>query len=212
MTHPGAFRLSSWFNTQVITAPQDLQAIYRLRYRVYCEERGFFPPGDYPDGVECDAYDAHSVNFAAFDQDGLVAAAVRLVCPDEARGLPYQQHCPLFDDILLPDPARSGEVSRLVLNKGFRTPPGGGSTGTVVMEVYRAMYQYSREQGIRYWYAAMERPLVRMLARIGVVFERIGPRADYCGPVAPYLLDLEELDRHLACCNPDFLQFLSSTP
>ena len=113
---------------------------------------------------------------------------------------------------MLPDPAQAGEVSRLVLNRGYRTSPAGDGTGTVVMEVYRAMYQFSREQGIRYWYAAMERSLVRMLARIGVVFERIGPDADYCGPVAPYLLELEGLDRRLTWCNPDLLQWLSSTP
>ena len=212
MTYPGAFDLSSWFSTRIITDPQDLQAIYRLRYRVYCEERKFLSSADYPDGTERDAYDAHSVSFATFDQDGRVAAAVRLVRQERERGLPYQEHCPLYDDAVLPTPAAVGEVSRLVLNRGYRTPPGGGSTGTVVMEVYRAMYQHSREQGIRYWYAAMERSLVRMLARIGVAFERIGPEVDYFGPVAPYLLDLEALDWRLARCNPAFLQYLTSNP
>ncbi|MEQ9462711.1 MAG: GNAT family N-acyltransferase [Haliea sp.] len=210
MTHAGAFRLANWLHTQVITEPRDLRAIHRLRYRVYCEERAFFSPSDFPDRLESDEFDDYSVHFAAFDQDGEVAAAVRLVCPVPGRGLPFQQHCSLFDGMTLPDQAQAGEVSRLVLNRGYRTPPGGGGTGTVVMEVYRAMYQYSREQGIRYWYAAMERPLLRMLARIGVVFEPIGPEVDYCGPVVPYLLDLEELDRHLAWCNPDLLQWLSS--
>ncbi|PLW84107.1 hypothetical protein CWI75_01785 [Kineobactrum sediminis] len=212
MTYPRTLQFSSWFSTVVITEPQDLQAIYRLRYRVYCEERGFLTAENYPDNAECDAYDAHSVHFAAFDQDGKVAAAIRLVCPGQEGGLPYQQHCPLFDEVALPPATAAGEVSRLVLNQGYRTPPGGGGTGTVVMAVYRAMYRYSREHGIRYWYAAMERPLLRMLARIGVTFERIGPEVDYCGPVAPYLLDLEALDYRLARCNPGFLQWLSSTP
>lgn len=211
MTSPGAFRHSSWFSTLVITDPHDLQAIYRLRYRVYCEERKFLSSEHYPNRLERDSFDDHAVNFAAFDQDGMVAASVRLVCQGDERGLPLQQHCPLFDDRVLPAPELAGEVSRLVLNRGYRIPPGGGSTGTVVMEVYRVMYQYSREQGVRYWYAAMERPLVRMLARIGVVFECIGPEVDYFGPVAPFLLDLEELDRHLKWCNPDFLRFLNST-
>lgn len=211
MSYPGAFRLSNWFSTRVITDPQDLQSVYRLRFRVYCEERGFMPPEDYPDGLERDAWDRHSVNFAAFDRDGRVAAAVRLVCPRPDMGLPYEQHCPLYDDALLPSPASTAEVSRLVLNRGYRTPPGGGSTGTVVMEVYRAMYQYSRQHGVRYWFAAMERSLVRRLARFGVMFERIGPDAEYCGPVAPYLLDLEALDFRLAQSNPGFLHYLSSS-
>ena len=212
MSYPGAFRHTNWFTTSVLSNPRELEAIYRLRYRVYCEERRFLPPESYPDGLECDVYDRHSINFATFDRDGMVAAAVRLVCPRGDSGLPYQEHCPLYEDALLPSPARVGEVSRLVLNRGYRSPPGGGSTGTVVMEVYRAMYQHSREHGIRYWFAAMELPLVRRLARLGVAFERIGPDADYCGPVAPYLLDLEALDYRLKHYNPEFLSYLNSKP
>ncbi len=210
MTDLKAFRPESWFNTRAITQPQDLETLFRLRYQVYCREQGLLNPEHYPDGLERDAFDDHSAHFATFDQDGRVAAAIRMVRPDSACGLPFQQHCPLFDNVLLPDPALAGEVSRLVLNRGFRTPPGGGGTGTVVMEVYRAMYQHSREQDIRYWYAAMERPLARLLARIGVVFVPIGPVSDYSGPVTPYLLELDGMDSHLVQHNPDFLKYLRS--
>ena len=136
---------------------------------------------------------------------------MRLVLDAAGAGFPFQRHCPLFENASLPPSHSAGEVSRLVLNQRCRTPPGGGDTGTVILTVYREMYQYSLQQGVDYWYAAMERPLVRMLSRIGVEFERIGPSVDYHGPVAPYLLELSALQRRLAQVNPTLLHWLDAT-
>jgi N-acyl amino acid synthase of PEP-CTERM/exosortase system len=59
------------------------------------------------------------------------------------------------------------------------------------------MYTYSLANGIRYWYAAMERPLARALTHMHFPFRQIGPVSDYYGKVAPYLGDLRELEAHL---------------
>ena len=64
----------------------------------------------------------------------------------------------------------------------------------VLLDLYRQMYVYSRANGIDYWYAAMERPLARLIHRLNPVFMKIGPHGDYYGPVAPYLASLEQLD------------------
>ena len=55
------------------------------------------------------------------------------------------------------------------------------------------MYAYSRKNGIRHWYAVMERPLARSLLRLNFAFKAIGPQTDYYGPVMPYLADIREL-------------------
>ena len=67
------------------------------------------------------------------------------------------------------------------------------------------MYRYSVDHGIRYWYAAMERSLVRALSRFEFIFNPIGLETDYYGPVAPYLADLRELERRLDVSNPDLM-------
>ena len=210
MTNPKAFRPEHWLNTRIVNQPEELRRIYRLRYSVYCEERAFLCAEQYPEGLEIDGYDARSRCFAAFDRNDEVAGSVRLVLDAAGYGFPYQQHCRLFEGVTLPPSRVAGEVSRLVLNQNCRTPPGGGNTGTVILTVYRQMYQYSLQHGIEYWYAAMERPLLRMLRRIGVEFQRIGPAVDYYGPVAPYLLELSALQRRLAEVNPAFLHWLDS--
>jgi N-acyl amino acid synthase of PEP-CTERM/exosortase system len=59
----------------------------------------------------------------------------------------------------------------------------------------RALFQSSKRIGAAHWLVAMERSLQRMLARHGFPFRVIGPETDYFGPVAPYQMDLAELDR-----------------
>jgi N-acyl amino acid synthase of PEP-CTERM/exosortase system len=59
------------------------------------------------------------------------------------------------------------------------------------------MYRYSRKNGIRYWYAAMERSLARSLDKMGFRFVPIGPQVDYYGPVTPHMVDLDELNERL---------------
>ncbi len=203
------FPQAAYFSTRRVQAGVELEAIFGLRYQVYCEERGFLPRERYPQQQESDEFDHQAVHFAAFDQDGQVAAAVRLVMPVADRGLPCQQHCDLFDDVAKPPPALSVEVSRLVLNKHHRTPPGGGCVGTVVLGLYREMYQFSRQSGISHWYAAMEKPLARLLARYGFRFDLAGPESDYYGPVSAYLADLSVLERRLAKESPALHKWFS---
>jgi hypothetical protein len=47
---------------------------------------------------------------------------------------------------------------------------------------------------VRVLVAAMEQSLRRLFARFHFPFHQIGPSVDYYGPVAPFLLDLDELD------------------
>jgi N-acyl amino acid synthase of PEP-CTERM/exosortase system len=69
------------------------------------------------------------------------------------------------------------------------------------------MYRYSREHGIHHWYAAMERPLIRILSRLGVVFTRIGPEQDYYGPVVPCTIMLDTLEQQLEADNPALINW-----
>jgi N-acyl amino acid synthase of PEP-CTERM/exosortase system len=70
------------------------------------------------------------------------------------------------------------------------------------------MYQHSNSCGTRYWYAAMEQPLARSLQLMRFPFKKIGRETDYFGPVAPYVLDLRELEVRLEKVNPELLAYL----
>lgn len=72
----------------------------------------------------------------------------------------------------------------------------------ILLGMYRELYRYSRVNGIRYWYAAMERSLANSLDKMGFLFRPVGPEMDYYGPVRLYMTDLDELMARLQEINP----------
>lgn len=71
----------------------------------------------------------------------------------------------------------------------------------IMLGMYREMYRYSRRNGIRYWYAAMEQGLANLLDRMDFHFIPVGPETDYYGPVTTYVADLRELEVSLGQAN-----------
>ena len=197
--------------------------IAALRYEVYCLECGFLNPEAYPGKLEVDDYDERSLHAAAFDPEGQLVGAVRLVLAGAGQPFPFEDHCGVFDDYAFPPREQCGEVSRLVVRKSFRRRPGDSSQGVasefqelggsrantsgihsgpgserrsnnpeIFLGLYRELLRFSHQNGIRYWYSAMERALLRSMSRIGFKFEAVGPGANYYGPVIPFVSDLEE--------------------
>ncbi|WP_394755522.1 PEP-CTERM/exosortase system-associated acyltransferase [Rhodoferax sp.] len=208
-----------------------MQRVFELRFQVYCLECGFLPAANYPQRCETDQYDASSAHFCAFNLRDELVGYVRLVRPDLTQSFPFQSHCStLLEGASLAPPAQSAEISRLMVIHDYRRRRGDVLAGVTVEEdparvnqdlrdhtpqillsLYRRMYAFSLAHGIRYWYAAMERPLARALGQMGFAFVQIGPLTDYYGPVAPYLGDLRELEAHLETTNPALLAWMRRT-
>ena len=79
------------FKFKKVDSEELLKEIYRVRYEVYCEECGFLPAGDYPNGLEIDQFDEHSIHFAAFADDAVIGTC-RLV-KYSVHGYPLNEHC-----------------------------------------------------------------------------------------------------------------------
>ncbi len=208
------------------------QAVQKLRYQVYCEECGFLKAEDCPNGLELDEHDVNSAHFVALNLQQELAGYVRLVRPDAVQTFPFQMHCvALMDGVVLPPAEHSAEISRLMVHRDYRRrhgehPPVGTSVDEskppaairelrnpspqILLNLYRQMYAYSLRNDIRYWYAAMERSLARILTRMNFGFQQIGPATDYYGPVAPYVADLRVLEHQLGQQNPDLLAWMRS--
>ncbi|MFC0250944.1 PEP-CTERM/exosortase system-associated acyltransferase [Massilia consociata] len=203
-----------------------LKEIYKLRYEVYCLERQYLEASDFKEELETDEYDDCSTHFAAYTLDQTIIGTVRLVQPHPGQAYPFQSHCTPFPEFAYPAPESAAEISRLVVKKTYRRRRGDtmegisqdfmekGSTKAIqpgstvrrdkrnnspllLLGMYREMYRHSRQNGIRYWYAAMERSLARSLEKMGFKFVPIGPQVDYYGPVTPHMADLNELDERL---------------
>jgi N-acyl amino acid synthase of PEP-CTERM/exosortase system len=204
------------------------QRALELRYQVYCLECNFLSPDDYPEGLETDEHDKDAAHFYAFDAHEELAGYVRLIRPDAQQLFPIQKHCQVSaGGEALPIPAQAAEISRLMVRNDYRRRRGDRLSGVtaeqnkaafagerrheapqILLSLYRQMYAYSRESGIRYWYAAMERPLARSLQRLNFGFRSLGPETDYYGPVAPYLADLRELEAQVGERRPELLKWM----
>jgi N-acyl amino acid synthase of PEP-CTERM/exosortase system len=186
-----------------------------LRYQVYCRERHFLSPDDYPDQLEIDPFDQHAIHVGVINAQGELAATARLIQLTQA-GLPSFDHCTFYAgvNVLRDLDRRVVEVSRLSVSRTYNRRAGddhfslgsapprtdGGerrSGGVLVMTLYKALYQASKRRGIANWMAATERSLQRLVTRSGFPFRQIGPETDYYGPVSPYLLDLSEFDANI---------------
>ena len=107
------------------TDPANEEQMFELRYQVYCLERAFLPPEDYPNGLEHDAYDAFSTHIAAFSLAGLMVGGLRLVTPSDRESFPFQAHCTeLFANRTNPPNHECAEISRLVISKLYRRRAG----------------------------------------------------------------------------------------
>lgn len=212
--------------------------IFKLRYQVYCIECAFLQPEKYVDEMEFDDYDSMSTHFAAYALDKTLVGTVRLVQPALPKCYPFELYCKTFADFRMPPRDQSAEISRLVVKKshrrgradgvigvpGIRTghdariapPPGiersDRSSPMLLLGIYREMFRHSRQNGIRYWFAAMERALVFALNKMGFSFLQIGPKADYYGAVTPHMLDLDELEEKLGDSNPVLAAWLHEQP
>lgn len=179
---------------QIDSDPRLMDEGHRLRYQVYCVERRFLDPDDYPDQRERDEFDRHSLHLGVLGPDGALLATARLVKVNVI-GLPLFRHCSIYprEHELFQETTRVAEISRLCVSRSLRKRHIG--TASVAISLYRAIYQASKRHGFTHWLVATEPSLQRLLASLKVPFREIGPRADYYGPVAPYVVDLGKWDQ-----------------
>ncbi len=179
----------------------ELRACYELRYQVYCKERGFLPVEDYLERrAESDCHDhGNCLHFGGVKADGSMAGTNRLIISRNLQ-LPLRARCEITDREILQAARgqRVAEISRLAVSRNERK----GGSAELVMGLYKIMYQSSKLNDVQYWFAAMERSLVRLLDRLHFHFEPIGPVSDYYGEVQPYVARIADIEKAVRTHNP----------
>lgn len=176
------------------TTPALLADHHRLRYQVYCLDRGFEPAEMAADGEEHDAFDAHSVHFVAYDGNGETCGALRLVYP--VAGFPAAHVTRIDEPSLTALNGRVVELSRLCLRH-----PDGHATGElfqgsdVMLAMLHAAWRYCRSEGISHWLCLITPALERLLARLQVPFDAVGDSCRYRGTRRPLLTDINQMMR-----------------
>lgn len=211
-----------YFEVVRATTPEQLDLAHRLRYQVYCVENRFEDPTRYRDGREIDEDDDRSAHALLLHRpSGATAGTVRLIMPrpdDWRRPLPIERALddPAARRRIEPLPSRlTAEVSRFAVSKNFRRrqrdghyaeagfshPLAGRASGDrrlmphITFGLLRAVLGIALEHGVTHLAAMMEPALLRLLFRLGLVFEPLGGLVEHHGLRQPCLARLADLTR-----------------
>ncbi|MCZ6831791.1 MAG: PEP-CTERM/exosortase system-associated acyltransferase [Gammaproteobacteria bacterium] len=209
-----------YFDVDFAVSQEQKNAVFGLRYRVYCEERKHEPAHRFPNRMEHDEFDDKSLHcLITHKSSGIHAGCVRLVGTGGRREtdvLPFEKHCP---GSVAPDFFRAQnlqreficEISRLAVDRRFRRRPGAqeplagkAAQGAPVFsdeEVrtfpliatagFLAATALTEITGRTDAFAMMESYLPRLLRRAGFIFHRAGENVEYHGTRAAYFIKTE---------------------
>jgi len=204
-----------------------LQECFRVRYQVYCKERGFVLAADHPDGLERDAYDDRSLHaLLRYQVTGEVIGTVRLIPGAAGQSMPMYSVLQRsgFDMTALPPAAQTIEVSRFAISKEFRRRVGDAvyrspTTANlsarrviphITLSLMMMIFRMSASPGIEYFCALMEPSLIRLLSRLGIDWQEIGPVVEYSGLRQPCVARIDEMAAAIAANRPDIWELMTN--
>lgn len=171
---------SGELEVRIASTQEQIRQAQRLRYVVYCLERGF-EPGE--NGLEQDEFDNLAKHVLVRSrQTGNILGTVRIVLPAPGAGhdgFPMQRAC--ADYVLAPLPvAATGEISRFALTRErFGVSP--AAAALMRLCLMRGIVEISGQAGLTHWCAIMERSLLRLLRATSIHFQAVGPLVEYHG-------------------------------
>ncbi|HTV45038.1 MAG TPA: PEP-CTERM/exosortase system-associated acyltransferase [Stellaceae bacterium] len=214
-------RYDQYFAVVRARTPEQLDLAYRLRYQVYCVEHRFEDPRWHRDRREADEDDDRSAHALLLHRpSGAAAGTVRLIMPalgERPRPLPIEQALDPVARARLGAlaPQQIAEVSRFAVSKSFRRRHRDGRYGEaddvhrddaaatvdrrvmpfITLGLLRAVLGICLEHRVSHLAAMMEPALLRLLLRLGLVFEPLGGLVEHHGLRQPCLARLDDLTR-----------------
>jgi N-acyl amino acid synthase of PEP-CTERM/exosortase system len=200
-----------FFTVDIASTAEQLEEVYQVRYRVYCEEFQYEPIENFPQGLETDEFDTNSLHcLITHKSSNAPAGCVRLVKRTGDSLLPMEAFCgkaiePQAQAFLNSHGEQSCEISRLAVDCRFRRRSGEhltrfGNTGSldyskrekrtfslIAVAAYLSACAMADLSGRPNIYAMMEPFLPKLMKRSGIPFTRIGEDLDYHGARAPYI-------------------------
>ena len=196
------------FRVELANDDRKLRESYRLRYDVYCIERGYEPGYNGEESDDFDPYSKHAV--LRTNDDGQVIATIRLIGPrfDDLKGsFPIQQL--VAPNLLRGIPlAQAGEMSRMAISKQRRRAD--IDPAMLRMALWRAVVQMSHEWGLTHWFAVIEPSSIRLHARTSIVFEPLGPVVVHHGIRQPMVGDIQKVLSRLRAARPFIWHYLTN--
>lgn len=237
MTTPSlAETYTKYFKVELAQTTEQRREVYGIRYRVYAEEFGFEKAEEFPDKLEFDEFDAHSIHcLITHIPSGKPAGCVRMVptFSSEVRDpLPLEKFCSdsLDSDFIkamnLPRESMC-EISRLAVDGLFRKRPGERKSRMgsldfsasseeerrtfplIAVSAFLACIAITKKVHRPNAFMMTEPFLPRLLARAGILVEKAGREMDYHGIRAPYFITQPQAEAGLRADLKELYQALA---
>jgi N-acyl amino acid synthase of PEP-CTERM/exosortase system len=208
-----------YFEIVIADTPKLIKEVFSLRYQMWCIKEQFFSASRYPDGLEKDEYDNHSIHLLLYHKSSnTFIGTARLILSDSSWGhekFPVELHTQFYPNYTNMNMNRqySIEISRFAIMGSFfrrkddvNLSVSKASTQTSVDRRRRfphpmlglavGVIQACAKHDIYYWFSAMDPALNRLLGFYGMQLNPIGPLVDYYGARRPYhICVLDVLER-----------------
>jgi N-acyl amino acid synthase of PEP-CTERM/exosortase system len=211
------------FKIHIAKTPTQKNEVYKVRYKVYCEELQYESIHAFPNQMEKDSYDKQSIHLLVQHRASSTnIGCMRLIFPENsAQLLPFQKayDTPLLNNIINLNHIHYSsmcEVSRLAVVSEFRKSKGRQASSCnnvknifdvkkddrrnfslVPLSLYLAGCRILEAVGVNHLFTMMEPRLCRNLRRVGYEFHQIGHIINYHGKRAPFYITLNELMTNL---------------
>jgi N-acyl-L-homoserine lactone synthetase len=144
---------------KTLNTPEELEASFRLRHEVFCDELKWVPPSPY--GMEKDAYDGFAHPIGLFDEKSQLIGHVRLIPAPKPFMIEKEFACLLPRREKTKKTINTAEVTRLCVKRENRhSKPGSLNVSQLL---YKALYQWSLSNNIRYLIMVVEKKYYRLL-------------------------------------------------
>lgn len=169
----------------VCTTPEEIRLSQRLRFQVYCVEKGWIDPATCEGGIEADEYDADAVHFLVMDDAGDEVLGTSRLLLGEKVELPAARFIDLEAHGVRP--TETVEVSRLAARRASRS-----QNLAVFLAMTQAMYEWTHTHGVKSWMSIADVGVFLLMKRVGMPVIAAGEKTDYLGSLCvPSLLDVE---------------------
>lgn len=216
-----------YFMPEIATNSTLCQEAYRIRYQVYCLDLNYEPTENFPDRMEIDDYDSHSIHcLIKYKPANVYVGCVRIILPNiDCPQLPFpvEKTCRNSMEITLDSSTRLKycEVSRLSIIPAFRrrtgerefpaslNPSVSNNTNSLIeyerrvyplilpLSLYLAAFGMGVAAGHTQTLTLMEPRLMRHLKMSGFPSRQIGKVVDFHGKRAPFRLCSQEVIQSL---------------
>ena len=210
-----------YFQLIVANTAELKQEVFSIRYQVYCEELNFEPAKNFPDGLEKDIYDDHSIHcLLKHRSKEIYAGCVRVVLPQEQNSIktfPLEKVFHKHFSLTQTNRTDFCEISRLAVTSQFRKRQGETNVpeGILFFPSDRDSMQYEKRRFpvialSLYWssislalvhkldiLSIMEPRLARHLKRFGIISNRIGELVEHRGKRGLFLIEPTKLIKNL---------------